>query len=224
MEDKIKEIMDEMNLRDKALKVERYRRLNKLAKKGQILFVGSSLMEQFPIDEMQRQIEIPLEIYNRGIGGYITTELLNNIDVCILELEPKYIFINIGTNDISGPVYDKDELLGNYGKILDIVKEKLPETKVTLLSYYPTNPDFGEKLPYMKEVLSYRSNERIQQANDDVKEFAENRGLPWVYVNDGLMDERGYLKEEFAIDGMHFFANGYKVILDNMLPILKELR
>ncbi len=223
MEDKIKEFMEEMNLKEKALKVERYRRLNKFAKKGQILFVGSSLMEQFPIDEMQRQIDIPLEIYNRGIGGYVTTELLDNIAVCILELEPKYIFINIGTNDISGPVYDKDELLCNYGKILDVVKEKLPETKVTLLSYYPTNPVFGERIPYMKEVLSYRSNERINQANDDVKEFAENRGLSWVYVNDGLMDEKGYLKEEFAIDGMHFFANGYKVILDNMLPILKEL-
>lgn len=223
MEDKIREFMEEQGHKEKALKVERYRRLNKFAKKGQILFVGSSLMEQFPIDEMQRQIDIPLEIYNRGIGGYVTTELLENIDACILELEPKYIFINIGTNDISGPVYNKEELLDNYGKILDIVKEKLPETKVTLLSYYPTNPDFGEKLPYMKEVLSYRSNKRIKEANDDVKEFAEKRGLPWVNVNEGLMDEKGYLKEEFAIDGMHFFANGYKVILENMLPMLKEL-
>jgi hypothetical protein len=25
------------------------------------------------------------------------------------------------------------------------------------------------------------------------------------------------------MDGMHFFANGYKVILENMLPMLKEL-
>ncbi len=223
MGDKLQEYIDEMNHKEKALKVERYRRLNKFAKKGQILFVGSSLMEQFPIDEMQRQINIQLEIYNRGIGGYVTTELLENIDACILELEPKYIFINIGTNDISGPVYDKEELLGNYGKILDIVKDKLPEAKVILLSYYPTNPEFGDRLPYMKEVLSYRSNDRIRQANADVKKFAEDRGLPWVDVNDGLMDENGYLKEEFAIDGMHFFANGYKVILDNMLPMLEEL-
>ncbi len=223
MEDEIRKFMEEQGLKEKALKVERYRRLNKFAKKGQILFVGSSLMEQFPIDEMQRQIDIPLEIYNRGIGGYVTTELLDNIDACILELEPKYIFINIGTNDISGPTYNKEELLANYGKILDIIKDRLPDTKVTLLSYYPTNPEFGEMLPYMKEVLSYRSNERIKEANEDVKEFAEKRGLPWVYVNDCLMDDKGYLKEEFAIDGMHFFANGYKVILENMLPMLKEL-
>lgn len=37
---------------EKADKLERYRRLNKFVKPGQILFVGSSLMEQFPILEL----------------------------------------------------------------------------------------------------------------------------------------------------------------------------
>ena len=38
--------------KDKDDKVKRYRHLNKYAKKGQILFTGSSLMEQFPINEI----------------------------------------------------------------------------------------------------------------------------------------------------------------------------
>ncbi len=33
-------------------KIERFRYLNESAKKGQILFTGSSLMEQFPIHEL----------------------------------------------------------------------------------------------------------------------------------------------------------------------------
>ena len=38
--------------KEKVEKIERYKRLNKFVKKGEILFVGSSLMEQFPIYEL----------------------------------------------------------------------------------------------------------------------------------------------------------------------------
>jgi len=223
MNTELQSYIEEQSINEKKLKVERYKRLNRFANEGQILFVGSSLMEQFPIDEMQRGLGLPLEIYNRGIGGFTTIELLDNIDVCILSLKPKYIFINIGTNDLNGAEYDKDTLLGNYGRILDVIKEKLPEAKVILMGYYPVNPTFGEKLPYMKEVLKNRSNERIKMANADVAQMAELRGLKWIDVNEGLFDVAGNLNEAYAIDGMHMFADGYKVVLENLLPYLKEL-
>ncbi len=35
--------------REQAEKIERFRRLNRYVKKGQIVFAGSSLMEQFPL-------------------------------------------------------------------------------------------------------------------------------------------------------------------------------
>ena len=223
METDIKKFFEEQSKNEKKLKVRRYKRLNEYVTFGQILFVGSSLMEQFPIDEMQRELGLKYQIYNRGIGGYVTTELLESMDECVLSLKPKYIFINIGTNDISGPVYNKEELLNNYGKILDIIKDKLTETEVTLLSYYPSNPNFAKKLPYMKEVLENRSNERIRRANEDVRIFAEERKLKWIDVNKGLEDAEGNLREEFSIDGIHMFANGYKVVLDNLLPVLRGL-
>lgn len=72
-----------------------YKLLNQSAKKGQILFVGSSLMEQFPINELQQTLEKDYVIYNRGIGGYVTTDLSNSMEECIFELEPSKIFINI---------------------------------------------------------------------------------------------------------------------------------
>ena len=50
--------------------VEKYRQLNESAKKGQILFVGSSLMEHFPINEILMSRGLSTVIYNRGISGY----------------------------------------------------------------------------------------------------------------------------------------------------------
>ena len=86
--------------KEKVEKIERYKRLNKFVKKGEILFVGSSLMEQFPIYELMLDYGINKVIYNRGIGGFTTNELLEVMDVCIFDLEPSKIFINIGTNDV----------------------------------------------------------------------------------------------------------------------------
>lgn len=42
-------------------------------------------------------------LYNRGIGGFTTTELLEAMDECILELQPAHLFLNIGTNDLERP-------------------------------------------------------------------------------------------------------------------------
>lgn len=93
--------INEHDLEEKALKLESFNRLNKLAPKGQILFTGSSLMEQFPITELAMNHGLGKIVYNRGIGGFKTTDLLENIHAMLLDLEPKYVFINIGTNDLS---------------------------------------------------------------------------------------------------------------------------
>ena len=103
---------------EQMVKVEKYRVLNTMVKEGQILFTGSSLMEQFPINELQMDFGIKEIIYNRGIGGFTTDNMLQCMDEQIFGVKPSKIFINIGTNDISDPNTDFDillkEMLKNY--------------------------------------------------------------------------------------------------------------
>ena len=79
-------------------KLQNYHQLNQSAKKGQILFAGSSLMEMFPIEEFLQEMGSDIVIYNRGVGGYKTEDMLNAMDICVYELAPSRIFINIGNN------------------------------------------------------------------------------------------------------------------------------
>lgn len=65
----LERLFAEMGQREKADKLERYRRLNALAKPGQILLAGSSLMEQFPIHELLQDAGVSLPVYNRGVGA-----------------------------------------------------------------------------------------------------------------------------------------------------------
>ena len=49
--------------------VKKYNIFNKYIKKGQILFVGSSLMEDFPINEFQQTLDKSYIIYNQQLAG-----------------------------------------------------------------------------------------------------------------------------------------------------------
>ena len=92
-------------------KVENYREKNKTVKPGQTVFAGSSLMEQFPIERFVSESNLDVTVYNRGIGGYTSEDLLYTVNECILDLKPSRLFINIGTNDLSmdRPVSDMTE-------------------------------------------------------------------------------------------------------------------
>ncbi len=208
---------------DKADKLERYRRLNKFVKPGQILFVGSSLMEQFPILELIEGERLPLLIYNRGIGGYTTSELRAALEPCVFDLAPKYIFINIGTNDLNGPDYEESELMARYEDILRAIRERLPDTKIFMLAYYPTCPEVGNRNPYIRGLFQYRTNERIASANRAVRELAGKIGAEFLDLNGCITDEKGDMRPDITVEGMHMYADGYKPILEALLPILRTL-
>ena len=206
---------------EKKEKVERFRHLNRFVRPHQILFVGSSLMEQFPIYELLLDRKLPYTIYNRGIGGTTTFELMENMDACVYDLQPDHIFINIGTNDMNQPDYTEEGLIARYRTILQGIRQRLPQARLYLLAYYPVNPIVAEGNPWMEAALKVRTNQRIDSANRAVQRLAEEMGARYLDLNDGIKDEAGNLKAEYTLEGMHMYADGYVPVLDALLPWLK---
>jgi len=219
---KVKETVEHFD-DEKLGKLKRYQHLNTYAVKGQTLFVGSSLMEQFPINEFQQALNKKIVIYNRGVGGFVTNELLAAMDTCIFELAPTRIFINIGTNDIAAPDYKKENLIVNYDQILSEIKDHLPHCQVFVMAYYPVNqkadfPSVNEAMK--KELFKTRTNPTLQEANVAIKELAQNYQYEFIDVNDGLVDEEGNLKKEYTVEGIHFWPNAYYTIFNNLKQYL----
>jgi len=216
----VQKMMQALNENQKKGKVKQYQVLNQYVRKGSILFVGSSLMEGFPINELQQLLDEQHFIYNRGVSGSVTDELLTWMEECIFELEPSKIFINIGTNDMNTPDYKLEKLLANYDNILSQIKKRLPNSQVYVMAYYPVNAkaDFGLASRLNKEsgLFKTRTNQAISQANDALKALAEKYHYQFIDVNQGLTNEEGDLKEEFSIDGIHMYANGYNVVWNNL--------
>lgn len=98
----------------------------------------------------------------------------------------------------------------------------MPQTKLYLLAYYPVNPNVTD-IPYLKEVFCHRTNERIAAASEGVQELAQKYDAQFLNLNEGLADADGNLKAEFTIEGMHMYADGYRVVLRNLLPVLKQI-
>ena len=204
-------------------RVERFRHLNLFAKKGQIVFAGSSLMEQFPVNELLMDLDLPYCIYNRGVGGFTTTEMAEVLHECVIDLEPSVLFINIGTNDMNGDDYEEEVMISNYRDIISRIQEALPEVRIFTMAYYPVNGEVGKRNPMTAHTYECRTNERIKAANEAVKRMSEEMGLTYIDANEGLTDENGNLLEEITVDGMHMYGDGYRIVLDNLLPVLKSL-
>lgn len=205
-------------------KLENFRELNKTAQKGHILFTGSSLMEMFPVTDFLTEDGSEQIIYNRGIGGFVTDDVLRNMNEQIFDLEPSAIFINIGTNDISDSsksfYEDLSHMLGNYEKILQQIKERLPDTKVFVMAFYPVCTKGRENEP----VFINRNNKNLLTANEAVWKLSEKMGYCYIDVNNGLTDGNGMLKENITIDGIHMHPDGYRIVWNNLKSYLYALR
>ena len=194
---------------------------NQNAVKGQTVFVGSSLMEMFPIEEWAKELgaDAPL-IYNRGVGGYRTTDLLPILDACVFELEPRKVFINIGTNDLSDGNVPIEDVMSNYDLIITKIEEQLPGVIIYMMAYYPINYEAATE--EMKPCLLIRTNEKISKANELVKKIADKHGQRYIDVNAPLMDEQGRLMAEYTIEGMHIKPEGYRAIFKDVMNYVKE--
>ena len=213
----------EMAQRQDREKLESYRQLNRLAKKGQAVFTGSSLMEQFPLNEMLQGEALPYRVYNRGMSGFVAPQLLQVLDVCVVELAPAHVFLNIGTNDMSRPDYRQEALLACYRRILEEILSHVPGVKLHLLAYYPVNPDLEGQEGWAAEALRYRTNQVLREANQGVEALAREMGAEYLDLNAPLLDSQGRLKAQYTKEGIHLYPAGYQAVLGELLPVLRSL-
>lgn len=207
-------------MHEKEIKIERYRLENQTVQYGETVFAGSSLMELFPIDKLLKEHNEGKIIYNRGISGFISRELLEAIDVCILDLKPSKVFINIGTNDLSRENIPISSLMDNYDKIITKIENAIPNVIIYLMAYYPVNYEAAEE--NMKACLKIRNNEKLRAANVEVEKLARKHGQRYIDLNKNLTDEQGRLKAEYTVEGLHINEDGYRAIYDDIMAYVKE--
>ena len=199
------QLLEQWLLNEQAKIQKNYRDLNRLAvKEPAIIFIGDSIVEYFPLHEL---VQSPKTLVNRGIRGYKTDLLLENLDAHLFGQALDKVFLLIGTNDI-GKEMDQAETLANLEAVIQEISRDYPLAQIQLLSVLPVN----EQEQY-KGTVYIRTNEKIKDLNRAYQELAQAYyQVSYVDVYSSLLDEVGQLAEAYTTDGLHLSVAGYRIL------------
>lgn len=183
----------------------KYRGLNQISVlEPDIIFIGDSIVEYYPLQELFGTAKT---IVNRGIRGYQTRLLLENLDAHLYGDAVDQIVLLIGTNDI-GKDIPLNEALDNLERVIQSIARDYPLSQIKLLSILPVNE--GEKY---KQTVYIRTNEKIREWNQAYEALTSAyMQVDFVPVYDSLIDSEGQLKKDYTTDGLHLSVAGYQAL------------
>ena len=187
--------------------------LLKLPNNGnRIVFIGDSITEFW-----QRYDSVFFtqnKYINRGISSQTTSQIQERFQNDVIDLEPKYVIILAGINDIAennGPI-SIEEIMNN---IVSMVEKALKNNiEVVLCSILPASDFYWN--PKIKPI------EKIKQLNVLIEAYCLAEKIKFVEYYAPMVDENFGLDKKFTDDGVHPNLNGYlkmKTILESYLKL-----
>jgi lysophospholipase L1-like esterase len=171
---------------------------------NRVVFFGDSITDAWPIAE-----SFPGKPYiNRGIGGQTTPQMLVRFREDVINLQPRVVVILAGTNDIAGNTgpMTLDEIEANYASLAELASAH--NVRVVFSSVLPVH----NYTPESQEMYAERSPEKILALNRWLKQYCGDRDLVYLDYFSAMVDDKGLLKKDLAVDGLHPNAAGYKIM------------
>ncbi|MCX6225072.1 MAG: SGNH/GDSL hydrolase family protein [Bacteroidia bacterium] len=172
-----------------------------------VLFTGSSSVRMWT----DLATDFPdLHVLNRGFGGSHMSDLLFYADTVILQYRPAKIFIYEGDNDIA---FGKkpDEILKEAGKLVKLIRQKLPRSTIFYISAKPS-------------LLRWNLKDAFLDFNKLLKEFT--RRYPKIYYVDvwsKMIGPDGNPKTDlFLEDRLHMNRKGYDLWKEAVMGFLRH--
>lgn len=150
----------------------------------------------------------------RGISGQTSSQMLVRFRSDVIELEPEYVVILAGTNDLAQNTgyISKENILGNIVSMCELARANNIEPVICSV---PPSTKFS-----WREELGDPSQEIIA-LNKMLKEYSTKNNIPYVDYHSALKDENNGLKFGNNGDSVHPGLEGYKIMADILKPVLK---
>ena len=207
------QLLENWLLKEQAKIQTKYRELNEISLlEPDMIFIGDSIVEYYPLQEL---LGTTKTIVNRGIRGYQTGLLLDNLDAHLYGDAVDQIVLLIGTNDI-GKDIPMNDALDNLERVIQSIAREYPLSQIKLLSILPVNE--GEEY---KQTVYIRTNEKIREWNQAYEALASAyMQVDFVPIYDSLTDSKGQLQSAYTTDGLHLSVAGYQALSDALKTYL----
>jgi len=172
----------------------------KLNKTHDIVVFGDSIMERFEWTEYFKDVDI----VNRGIAGDTSFLILERLDN-VVATKPEKVFLMIGINDLNrgrSPETIFNNIVSIAEKLNDNGIKVIMQSVILLSEEY----DLDHKVADNKEIL---------KLNELIKEYCFEKKYIYVDHNENLA-YKGYLNNDYTIDGFHLNGNGYFILAENL--------
>jgi len=179
-----------------------------------LLFIGDSITDFWPKRGPETWAKFqPYQVADFGVSGDRTEHVLWRIDHGELDgLKPKVTVIMIGTNNVGQCKDEKPQWAANgVKKILDQVREKMPETKVLLLAVFPRGKADSEL------------RKKVADINDIISKYGDEPNVTYLDIGKAFLDENGEIPRDVMADSLHPTAKGYQMWYDAMWPTLDKM-
>lgn len=176
--------------------------------KNEIIFLGNSLTEHFPLAELLHDTRIR----NRGISGQGIMQVINRLNE-VTEGKPKKIFIEIGINDLLNdqPI---DSVKKNYSLLIRKIREASPLTVIYLQSLLPTS--------FAVKGKTGGALENIKLVNVYLQEISDNKQIKFINLFDAFCDGKGLDPKYDCGDRLHISGTGYLAWSDLIKDYVRE--
>ncbi len=175
-----------------------------------IVMLGNSLTNGCEWHEL---LGLP-NVKNRGISSDVIQGVADRMEP-IINGQPAKIFLLTGVNDVSHNL-GVDSIANAYGRLIDMIREQMPHTKLYVESMLPINISYG----LYKKMAD--KEQQIRDINARLAAMADEKGFIWIDLYPHFVDAEGHMRKEFTNDGLHLLGPGYIQWRDVIMPYVVE--
>ena len=195
--------------------MKRHEAMNNRVSQGNVdlVFIGDSITQGWE----GRGKKVWAEFYgdrnavNLGIGGDRTQHVIWRLQNGNLKnIAPKAAVIIIGTNNSGSNT--PDQIAEGISDIVDVPKEKTPNTKILLLATFPRGADANDGRRKVNE-----------QCNAIASKLADNQKIFYLDIGSEFLSDDKTLSREIMPDLLHLSEQGYTIWAKSIESKLSEL-
>jgi arylsulfatase A-like enzyme/lysophospholipase L1-like esterase len=195
---------------------ERYQAVNERARNNaDLLFIGDSITQGWESTGQQAWDKYyqRRNALNLGFSGDRTEHVIWRLTQGNLANgKAKVAVVMIGTNNTGHRMQDPQETAAGIQRILNLLQERSPNTKILLLGIFPR-----AEQPFDEARLN---NVAINQV---IRRFADDQRVFFRDLSDVFLNPDGTLPKTVMPDSLHLSPEGYQRWAEAIEPTLKEL-
>lgn len=183
------------------------------------VFIGDSITEYWALDVFFNPAN---RVVNRGIGGDTTTYIVKRFAADVLQLKPRFAVIKAGINN-TAPL---DNYLELNIEVFDEIYNEICldiEVMINMAKEYGVEPVICSLLPTCNELsrMMGTRNHLVAKVNERLQQITSKYDVLYVDYHSQVCSEDGLtLRSDFAYDGVHLNAYGYKVLADTLKKVV----